>query len=113
MFFMQLPENGFYYHYRHGEEKSFNDYAYEIVGTGKHSEDESIFVTYRPLYKNNLSPQNYYVRPIELFFDEVVWKDKTLPHFCKITDPEIITKLLEIKNQLYGSKASTTSESDF
>jgi len=65
---MQIPEKGFYYHYKHDESKGFNHHAYEIVGTGKHTEDESIFVVYRPLYENDLSPQNYYLRPIELFF---------------------------------------------
>lgn len=37
----KVPENGFYYHYKHSENKGINDYAYELIGVGcRHTEDD-------------------------------------------------------------------------
>jgi hypothetical protein len=99
---MQIPENGFYYHYKHDESKGFNDHAYEVIGVARHSEDKSFFILYRPLYENDwLAPAVYQARPTELFFDDVAVDGKTLPHFWKITDPILIEKLTEIKDRVY------------
>ncbi len=95
---MKIPENGFYYHYKHDGAKGFNDHAYEVTGLAKHSEDSTLLVNYLPLYENNeLAPAQQWTRPIELFFDEVIVDGKPLPHFVKITDPEIIAKLTKIR----------------
>ena len=32
----RVPENGFYYHYKHDPNGPLNDYAYEVVGVGCH-----------------------------------------------------------------------------
>lgn len=98
---MQIPENGFYYHYKHDESKGFNDHAYEITGIVRHSEDGTLLATYTPLFENDwLSPATQCVRPIELFFDKVMVEGVSLPHFVKITDLEIIAKLQEYKNTI-------------
>ena len=52
----KVPELGFYYHYKHDPSGSVNNYAYEVVGVGFHTEDdaregEEHFVIYRPLYE--------------------------------------------------------------
>lgn len=99
---MQIPKNGFYYHYKHDESKGFNDHAYEVVGIGQHSEDATKLVLYRPLYEaSDIAPATYFARPLEMFFEEVAVNKKLLPRFIKITDPELIAKLIEIKNQIY------------
>ncbi|MDB5254677.1 MAG: hypothetical protein JWL92_53 [Candidatus Nomurabacteria bacterium] len=98
---MSIPEPGFYYHYKHDELKGFNHYAYELTSIGMHSEDSTLMVVYYPLYKTDIAPANCFVRPIDLFFDEVEYEGKILPHFTKIIDSEIILKLTEIKNTLY------------
>ena len=36
----KLPEIGFYYHYKHDDANGINDYAYQILGTGVHTEDD-------------------------------------------------------------------------
>jgi tellurite methyltransferase len=100
----QVPENGFYYHYKHDESKGFNHHAYEVTGIGKHTEDDTAFVIYRPLYENNITPATHFIRPLELFFDEVEYEGKTLPHFVKITDSEMVEKLKDIKEKMYGTK---------
>lgn len=95
---MNTPEPGFYYHYKHEDSKGFNHYAYEVVAIGLHSEYESLMVVYYPLYETGIAPATCFVHPLELFIDEVEHQGKTVPHFIKITDPEIIAKLGEIKN---------------
>jgi hypothetical protein len=48
---MNIPEPGFYYHYKHDKNGSINNYAYEVVGVGHHTEEQdTYFVNYRPLY---------------------------------------------------------------
>ncbi len=99
---MQIPENGFYYHYKHDEARGFNDYSYELIGIARHSEEKTYFGLYRPLYENHwLAPAIYQARPVELFFDTVEYNGQTLPHFTKITDPELLTKLTAIRDQMY------------
>jgi len=101
---MQIPENGFYYHYKHHQEKGFNDHAYEVIGIAQHSEDKSYLVMYKPLYRADwLAPAQCCVRPIEMFFEEVEFEGKTVPRFVKITDPKVISKLTEIRDQMYVS----------
>jgi hypothetical protein len=48
----KVPEKGFYYHYKHDSNGSINNYAYEVIGVGHHTEEENAhFVVYWPLYK--------------------------------------------------------------
>ena len=98
------PENGFYYHYKHTS-GDINNYAYEVVGVGHHTEDEvTNFVIYRPLYESSvyLAGKMFDVRPLEMFMEEVTKDGKTFPRFTKITDPEIITKLEKVKGEMYS-----------
>ena len=37
----RVPEPGFYYHYKHNPNGPVNDYAYEVVGVGFHTEDDA------------------------------------------------------------------------
>ncbi len=52
----RIPSVGFYHHYKHKAERGVRDYAYEVIGVGFHTEDDSRegeahFVVYRPLYE--------------------------------------------------------------
>ncbi len=41
----QIPEKGFYYHYKHDPKKGVEYYAYEVFGVALHTEDGSqIFI---------------------------------------------------------------------
>ena len=109
----QIPEKGFYYHYKHDPTKDINNYAYEIIGIGFHSEEdhkegEAHFVIYLPLYEaypykasKELSIPCFDARPLEMFLGNVDKDGETVPRFKKITDQEIITKLKEIKSKMY------------
>jgi hypothetical protein len=101
----RVPENGFYYHYKHDLAGEFNNYAYEIVGVGHHTEDEvTVFVIYRPLYESSvyLAGKMFDVRPLEMFMEEVTKDGKTFPRFQKITDPELCAKLEKLKQEMYA-----------
>ena len=99
-----IPENGFYYHYKHDPSGEINNYAYEIIGVGHHTENETeFFVIYRPLYESTVYQMGkfYDVRPVNMFMEEVQKDGHHFPRFIKITDQETISKLEEIKNKMY------------
>ncbi len=87
----QVPENGFYYHYKHDPLKPVNDYAYEVVGVGCHTEDDC-----RPEDANMVV-----YRPLEMWMGDVTKDGKTCKRFQKITDSAVITQLEEIREKMY------------
>ena len=104
----QVPEKGFYYHYKHDDTKGVADYAYEVVGVGLHTEDDcrpedSSMVVYRPLYEAFVYTNGklFDLRPLEMWMGDVTKDGQTFKRFTKITDPEIIEKLEEIKGEMY------------
>lgn len=99
-----VPEKGFYYHYKHDPEKAWNDHAYEVVGLARHTEDKSFLVLYLPLYEADwFKPASHQARPLSMFVENVTKDDKTFPRFSRITDPTVISKLEEIRTKMYGS----------
>lgn len=62
-------KKGIYEHYKGNR--------YEVIDTVRHSESEELLVLYRPLY----GEQNLWVRPFNMFFEEVEVDKKTLPRF--------------------------------
>ena len=109
---LQIPtkvaENGFYYHYKHDPKGPVNNYAYEIVGVGHHTEDDcrpidNNMVVYRPLYESSVykAGKLFDLRPLSMFLEDVTKDGKTFPRFQKITDKKILAKLEEIKKKMY------------
>ncbi len=101
----KVPEKGFYYHYKHSADKAVNDYAYEVVGVGTHTEEENtFFVVYRPLYESSVykAGKLFDLRPIDMWMGDVEKDGKTFPRFTKITDTETISKLEKIKGKMYS-----------
>ncbi len=109
----RVPAPGFYYHYKHNPEGPVNDYAYEVVGVGFHTEDdvragEEHFVVYRPLYEasvyrasKDLGIPCFDNRPLEMWMGDVAKGDRTFPRFQKITDSEVILELTRIRDEMY------------
>lgn len=104
----RVPENCFYYHYKHDPSKPINDYAYEVVGVGVHTEDDCRpedvnMVVYRPIYEAKVftAGKLFDLRPLDMWMGEVAVGDKAMPRFQKITDPVVIAQLQEIKNRMY------------
>ena len=65
-------EPGIYRHYKGNN--------YEVIGLAKHSEDESELVVYRPLYGEG----KLWVRPLEMFVENISVDGKIQPRFAKI-----------------------------
>ncbi len=98
---IQFPEKGFYYHYKHDPVGDINNYAYEVVGIGRNTEEKTFTVLYYPLYKNDwMSPADYQSRPLSMFLENVEKDGKVIPRFWRIVDTEVLAKLEEIKKSL-------------
>mgnify|MGYP000240232230 CR=1 FL=1 len=102
---MQIPERGFYYHYKHEDARGFTHHAYEVLGLSRHTEDETFLVRYRPLYSERtyLGDADQSVRPLDLWFTQVEWNGETLPRFTRVTDPVLLEKLIAVRTQTYGA----------
>ena len=105
---MTIPENGFYYHYKHDESKGVDSYAYEVLGCARHTEmqdpETDKFVIYRKLGESSYTENGKYMcaRPLEMFNEEVTVDGKTMPRFTKITDEAVIAQLVQIRNKMYN-----------
>ncbi len=98
----KIPEKGFYYHYKHDSAGMINNYAYEVIGVGLHTEERDYTVIYRPLYENKfLVPADYCIRPYDMFMGEVVKDGISVPRFTKISDLKTIVELEAIRDKMY------------
>lgn len=104
----EVPEKGFYYHYKHDPSGAFNYYAYEVLGVGHHTEDDrrpidEHMVVYRPIYEASVykAGKLFDIRPLSMFLEKVTKDGKTFDRFQKITDPELISKLEKIRDEMY------------
>jgi hypothetical protein len=105
----RVPEKGFYYHYKHDPSGAINNYAYEILGIGYHTEDDcrpedANLVVYRPLYETAsvyLAGKSFDLRPLGMFMEDVTKDGVTRPRFKKITDEEAVKELEKVREALY------------
>ena len=105
----KVPEQGFYYHYKHDELGAINNYAYEFLGAGCHTEEDSRpedrnMAVYRPLYEDAFvykAGKLFDLRPLAMWMGDVSLDGKTFPRFKKITDQKVINELERIKEKLY------------
>lgn len=100
---MQTPQKGFYYHYKHDPDGSVNNYSYEVIDVGTHTETHEKFVIYRSLYQTETQGgANYWLRPLEMFVENVTKDGKTFPRFQKITGTVVIAELEKVRAEMYG-----------
>jgi len=105
---MNIPEKGFYYHYKHDSNKGVSDHAYFVLGVAKDTEDdcEEDFryeVIYQPLYDLSefLGEKiDLCKRPLEMFMDTKEVDGKMIERFQKINDLETIKKLQDIRSEI-------------
>lgn len=104
----QIPEKGYYYHYKHDPLGTINNYAYEFIGVGIHTEDDcraedSNMAIYLPIYESRAYRAGKFLdlRPLEMWMGEVTKDGKTFKRFQKITDEKVIAELKKIKGELY------------
>jgi hypothetical protein len=98
-----ISEKGFYYHYKHDPTLSINNYTYELIGVGLHSEADENFAIYLPIYESRSYKAGKFLvaRPLDMFMENIEKDGKTMKRFTKITDEAVIAKLKEIKTKLY------------
>ncbi len=103
-----IPENGFYYHYKHIPENGVQDFAYEVIGVGCHTEDDcrsedAHMVVYRPLYPAFVftAGKLFDLRPLEMWMGDVQKDGRTFKRFQKITDEKVIEELKKIRARMY------------
>lgn len=108
---VKIPENCFYYHYKHNPDGPIGNYAYEVIGVGCHTEDDcrpedANMVIYRPLYESSVynAGKLFDLRPLEMWMGEVVVNGKVIRRFKKIDDKKVVAKLQTIKEKMYGQK---------
>lgn len=92
---MQKPEKGFYRHFKGGE--------VEVLYIAHHSESLEEMVVYQSLYDNKtFGKGSVWVRPVSMFMETVENDGKTMERFSKITDPQIISELEKVKQEIYS-----------
>lgn len=97
-----MPELGFYYHYKHDARKDIQNYAYEVIGVARHTEDEGYLVLYRPLYETEfIGEAHCFARPLAMFMEDVEINCQLFSRFRKITDKAIVEQLEHIRDALY------------
>lgn len=109
---MKIPElniePGFYYHFKHDDSTSVNNFAYEVLSVGICTEDESNcdggMVIYRPLYENEIynSGKFCYLRTVGNWLESVSLNGKLSPRFVKVIDEKLISELTSIKTKMYN-----------
>lgn len=104
----QVPEPGYYYHYKHDPAKDVNNYAYYILGVGLHTEDDcreqdQFMMVYQPLYDAHVyrNGKMFDLRPLDMFYQPAEWQGLHVERFKRITDPLVIARLRTIKRQMY------------
>jgi len=100
-----VPEKGFYYHYKHDPKGPVNNYAYELVGVGCHTELNVNFAIYLPLYESASvykAGQFFDVRPLDMWMEDIVKNGVKRPRFKRITDLRVIAELQIRKRLMYG-----------
>lgn len=103
-----VPEKGFYYHYKHDPAGAVNNYAYEFMGAGHHTEDDcrpidTYMAVYRPLYEAFVYREGkmFDLRPLQMWTETVEKDGNVVPRFTKITDPKVIEELTAIRDNMY------------
>lgn len=100
---MNIPEKGFYYHFKHDPSIGINHHAYEVIGLGQSTEDNSKYVIYLPICEDTyIDKGNFAMRPLEMFMETITRDGKTMQRFTKISDQGTISKLVEIRDKMYS-----------
>jgi hypothetical protein len=111
----QVPQPGFYYHYKHDPAGPVNNYAYEVLGVIFHTEEarpgEEHFVVYRPLYESasvyraylalNCAVPCFDGRPLVMWMGTVERDGATIQRFQRVENPTVIGMLQQFRAHLY------------
>ncbi|HEX6416745.1 MAG TPA: DUF1653 domain-containing protein [Candidatus Saccharimonadales bacterium] len=67
-----------------GEYEHYKGKRYEVLGVGRHTEQDEYFVVYTPLYEHAGQP-DIWMRPYEMFVETITDKEgRVVPRFKKV-----------------------------
>jgi hypothetical protein len=70
-----------------GKYKHFKGKFYEVIGIARHSETLEEFVVYKALYDSKeFGKDTLWIRPREMFLENVVVEGKEIPRFEHVND---------------------------
>ena len=61
-----------------GKYKHYKGKDYQVIGVAQHSEDGTHLVVYKPLY----GEQSLWVRPLDMFAEDVIIEGEPIPRFA-------------------------------
>lgn len=65
-----------------GKYRHYKGQYYQVIDVVRHSEDESELVLYKPLYGEG----KLWVRPLDMFFEQVDVSGSMMPRFAWVSD---------------------------
>jgi hypothetical protein len=93
---MSSISSGFYRHYK-GK-------VYMVLAIAKHSETLENLIMYRAMYDDEkFGPYAYWVRPVEMFLEEVEVDGQMVPRFTRMDDLEAIQLVQKDLNIIMGN----------
>ena len=69
-----------------GRYRHFKGGTYVVTGVGIHTEDNTVYVIYRPENASGLPPHVFHIRPKTMFQEDVEVRGRTVPRFERIGD---------------------------
>jgi len=69
-----------------GKYQHFKGDMFEVYGIARHSESLEEFVVYKHVTGTHAGEENYWVRPIKMFLEEVEFKGKKVKRFTYIEE---------------------------
>ena len=73
-------KKGIYVHYKSDHMR------YEVFGVGRNSETDEFYVVYKPLYKQDGPQPDFWVRPYDMFIEDVEIDGVKRPRFTFVSD---------------------------
>lgn len=64
-----------------GKHRHYSGKIYDVIGVAYHSETLEPMAVYRAMYTSEFGTNALWVRPLEMFLEEVEWEGKTIPRF--------------------------------
>lgn len=100
-----LPELGFWRHYKYDPEQGWDHHAYVATHFSLDTDTDLLRVAYLPLYY-----ETSYLRvakdcsiSLGRWNSMVEWRGESVPRYTRITDPETIEKLRVREQEMYGT----------
>ncbi|MEF2176127.1 MAG: DUF1653 domain-containing protein [Candidatus Absconditabacteria bacterium] len=64
-----------------GKYKHYKGNEYELIGIGKHTENLKEYAIYKALNGNENDNKKIWIRPLDMFFEEVIINGISMPRF--------------------------------